>query len=116
MKIVYSLCDFSSKFLRVCYFLCVTGGIPYTNSFFGAGTGPIYLDDVACTLSASQLLECSSSPILSHNCPHSSDAGVGCEGSFSFLSTTLKIDSSNWSTIYLQHSSLHNWSITTGGR
>ena len=59
---------------------CVTGGIPYSNAFFGAGTGPIYLDDVVCTSSASQLLECSSPPILRHNCSHSADAGVGCEG------------------------------------
>ena len=58
----------------------VIGGIPYNNAFFGAGTGPIYMDDVACTSSASQLLECSSRPILQHNCRHSSDAGVGCEG------------------------------------
>ena len=57
-----------------------TAGIPYGNAYFGAGTGPIYLDDVACTLSASQLLECSSRPILRHNCSHSMDAGVGCEG------------------------------------
>ena len=59
---------------------CDTGGIPYRNAYFGAGTGPIYLDDVACTSSASQLLECSSRPILTHNCTHSADAGVGCEG------------------------------------
>ena len=61
-------------------FTCGAGGTPYHNSFFGAGTGPIYLDDVACTSSASQLLECSSRPILRHNCTHSADAGVGCEG------------------------------------
>ena len=59
---------------------CVIGGIPYSNAFFGAGTGPIYLDDVACTSSSTQLLECPSSPISSHNCLHSADAGVGCEG------------------------------------
>ena len=63
-------------------FLYVTGGIPYNNAFFGAGTGPIYLDDVVCTSSDSQLLECSSRPILRHNCTHSTDAGVGCEGNF----------------------------------
>ena len=57
------------------------GGIAYSNAYFGAGTGPIYLDDVACISSASQLLECSSRPILAHNCRHSADAGVGCEGS-----------------------------------
>ena len=61
-------CDFSA------------GGIAYSNAYFGAGTGHIYLDDVACTSSASQLLECSSRPILTHNCLHSADAGVGCEG------------------------------------
>ena len=69
-------------------FFCDTGGIPYSNARFGAGTGPIYLDDVACTLSASQLLECSSRPISSHNCPHTADAGVGCEGSFFHLFKT----------------------------
>ena len=64
------------------YLICGTGGIPYNNAFFGAGTGPVYLNYVACTLSASQLLECSSTPILSHNCGHHADAGVGCEGKF----------------------------------
>ena len=60
---------------------CVcTGGIAYSNAHFGAGSGPIFLDDVQCTSSSSQLLECPSRPILSHNCLHSADAGVGCEG------------------------------------
>ena len=57
-----------------------SGGTPYNSGFFGVGTGPIYLDDVACTSSASQLLECPSRPILTHNCDHHADAGVGCEG------------------------------------
>ena len=56
------------------------GGIAYSSAHFGAGTGSIVLDDVQCTSSASQLLECSSRPILTHNCQHSEDAGVGCEG------------------------------------
>ena len=59
-----------------------TGGLAYGNAWFGAGTGPIYLDDVACTLNVSQLLECSSRPILAHNCDHHDDAGVKCEGKF----------------------------------
>ena len=57
-----------------------TGGRAYSNAHFGAGRGPIFLDDVQCTSSANQLLECPSRPILSHNCLHSADAGVGCEG------------------------------------
>ena len=58
------------------------GARAYSNAYFGAGSGPIFLDEVQCTSSASQLLECPSSPILSHNCLHSADAGVGCEGVF----------------------------------
>ena len=54
-------------------------------AFFGAGTGLIYLDDVSCTLSVSQLLECSSRPILTHNCDHRDDAGVKCEGTYVFF-------------------------------
>ena len=65
-------------FELLCLFF--VGGIAYSSAFFGAGTGPIYLDDVACTSSASQLLECSSRPILTHSCIHSEDAGVRCKG------------------------------------
>ena len=54
------------------------GARAYSNAYFGAGSGPIFLDEVQCTSSASQLLECPSSPILSHNCLHSADAGVVC--------------------------------------
>ena len=66
------------------------GGIAYSNARFGVGTGPIFLDDVQCTSSSSQLLECSSSPILTHNCQHSDDAGVGCEG-MSIMHTTASL-------------------------
>ena len=61
-----------------------SGGTAYSNAHFGAGTGSIFLDDVQCASSASQLLECSSSPILTHNCQHSADAGVGCGESITF--------------------------------
>ncbi len=56
-----------------------TAGKAYPNGFFGPGPGDIYLDDVQCSSSRSQLLECSSRPILEHNCAHSDDAGVACE-------------------------------------
>ena len=56
------------------------GGRAYSNAYFGMGSGPTFLDDVQCILSASKLVECPSSLILSHNCLHSDDAGVSCEG------------------------------------
>ena len=59
--------------------LYTSGGTAYRNAHFGAGSGPIFLDDVQCTSSSNQLLECFSRPILSHNCSHSADAGVDCK-------------------------------------
>ena len=72
----------------LCLFLCMfinAAGVPYSNAFFGSGTGSIFLDDVQCSSSSSQLLECPSRPILDNNCAHSSDAGVGCEGTVCML-------------------------------
>ena len=57
-----------------------TGAVAYSYIQYSPRTRPIYLVDVACTSSASQLLECSSGPILTQHCPHSEDAGVGCKG------------------------------------
>ena len=61
--------------------LC-SGGRAYSNAHFGSGSGQIFLDDVQCTSSSSKLLECPSRQILSHNCLHSADAGVRCEGMY----------------------------------
>ena len=59
----------------------VTGGIPFSNAQYGAGSGPIFLSNVQCTSSKSSLLLCTSSPILSTStCTHARDAGVRCEG------------------------------------
>ena len=65
-----------------CMCLRLLGGRAYSNAHFGAGSGPIFLDDVQCSSSSNQLLECPSRPILTHNCAHSADAGVSCEGMF----------------------------------
>ena len=50
----------------------------------GQGTGAIVLDDLLCTGSESNLLECPSfTPAGTHNCAHSEDASVVCENDIS---------------------------------
>ena len=56
-----------------------TGATAYSNSYFGGGTGGIYLDDLSCTWSESRLIDCGHSGIGVHNCAHTDDAGVRCK-------------------------------------
>ena len=50
----------------------------YSYAKFGPGSGPIYLDDVACTGDESRLTSCNTS---TSDCSHSEDAGVLCQPS-----------------------------------
>ena len=54
--------------------------MPFGNAHFGAGTGPIHLDEVDCGGSESRLTECPHSPIVNCTNNHSEDAGVRCQG------------------------------------
>ncbi|XP_019856578.1 PREDICTED: LOW QUALITY PROTEIN: deleted in malignant brain tumors 1 protein-like [Amphimedon queenslandica] len=61
----------------VCRQLGIDGGsIARTNAYFGAGTGPINMDNVQCTGNEEFLVNCTDSS--THNCDHSEDAGVTC--------------------------------------
>ena len=81
--------------------------IAKTHAFYGAGTGPISLDEVACTSSQTSLLQCTSNSIVSHDCTHSEDAGVQCEGK-----STLYAKNNN----SFSFSSMFHWRPETGRR
>ena len=63
--------------------LCLSiDSIAVGNAVFGEGRNhSILLDQLVCTGNESSLLECTfDEEIGSHNCDHSEDAGVRCEG------------------------------------
>ena len=62
----------------VCRQLGYSGGEAREEAAFGAGSGPIWLDDVRCSGTEAQLADCPSRGFGSHNCVHIEDAGVVC--------------------------------------
>ncbi len=56
--------------------LAHAGAVALSSATFGVGFGEIYLDDVECIGTESQLVNCPH--ITEHNCGHSEDAGVRC--------------------------------------
>ena len=58
------------------------------STWFGAGSGQIWLDDVACSGSESSIFYCMHNGWGSHNCGHSEDASVICSGGTSYETIT----------------------------
>lgn len=54
------------------------GGAFSTGMFPPVSPGPIFLDNVACRGTETDLLECTHNGLGVHNCQHFEDAGVAC--------------------------------------
>jgi len=50
----------------------------FVNNQYGAGQGPIWIDDVRCSGSESNIANCSHRGWGVHGCQHHEDASVSC--------------------------------------
>ncbi|KAF3980675.1 MAG: scavenger receptor cysteine-rich domain-containing protein [Methylococcales symbiont of Iophon sp. n. MRB-2018] len=66
--------------MEIIFFVPIIGFLPTSDASYGEGNGPILLDNVVCSGSEENLLECSYNPLFTTNCIHSEDAGVNCLG------------------------------------
>ncbi|XP_030844600.1 neurogenic locus Notch protein isoform X2 [Strongylocentrotus purpuratus] len=63
----------------VCRQLGFPGASGYTKAqTFGAGSGPILMDNTRCVGNETSIMDCLTNPIGVHNCQHSDDVGVIC--------------------------------------
>ena len=77
MSIIYIIHACIQLVFQNTLFYCA-GVSTYRSAHFGQGTGPIFMDDVACSGSELRLLDCSYDSDTSAD-SHSEDAGVRCQ-------------------------------------
>lgn len=62
----------------VCRQLGYSGALA-PSTYYGPGSGPVWLDNVACSGTESSILNCSHAGVGTHNCAHSEDVGIICQ-------------------------------------
>ncbi|KAL5012784.1 hypothetical protein ScPMuIL_011335 [Solemya velum] len=55
-----------------------TNAVVRGRAYYGAGTGPIWLDDIVCSGSEQTISNCQARPWGENNCGHQEDVGVDC--------------------------------------
>ena len=75
-----SITFITSGFLLHTYVITLTDAVAFSNAHFGAGVGPIHLDNVACSGNENNLIDCSYSSFVTCSSGHREDAGVRCQG------------------------------------
>ena len=63
------------------FFVCLASQI--LTSGYSDGSGPIFLDQLDCSGSEESLLDCPSGrPVGLHQCDHTMDVGIRCQGTY----------------------------------
>ena len=62
----------------------VNGATAKTDAYFGEGSGDIWLTNVNCAGTESNLLQCNHPGLGIENCDHREDAGVICSGKLNY--------------------------------
>ena len=63
------------------YIILCAGATAVSRAGFGQGTGPIVLNQVQCSGTEGQLVNCPANASGVRDCLHSNDAGVRCQSS-----------------------------------
>jgi len=72
---VIKICDVGLQCLRFCSVRYVGRTL---GNIYGGGTGPIWLDDVACTGTETHLFNCRHDGWGVHDCGHDEDVSIRC--------------------------------------
>ena len=78
LAIVHKVHRLHSAYVLITNTTSLLGVQAFASAHFGQGTGPILLDNVACSGSQSTLLQCSYGTTTSDD-THSEDAGARCQ-------------------------------------